>query len=62
MPSPLAPEALEEVLLRDIVRRTPSKVSPMPTGLMNNLKLEEILDLLAYIDAGGKQKAENFKN
>jgi putative heme-binding domain-containing protein len=61
MPSPLSPESLEEVKLSDIARRTQSKLSPMPTGLVNNLNAEEILDLLAYIEAAGKDSANNFK-
>ena len=61
MPSPLSPETLEEVKIADIARRTQSKLSPMPTGLVNNLKAEEILDLLAYIEAAGKDSAANFK-
>ena len=31
----------------------PSKVSPMPEGLLNMLKKEEILDLLAYVLSAG---------
>ncbi len=61
MPNPMSAEALEEVRLADIARRTPSKISPMPTGLLNNLTAEEILDLLAYIQAGGKAPASNGK-
>ena len=32
----------------------PSKVSPMPVGLLNQLQSDEILDLLAYVLSGGK--------
>jgi len=60
MPSPTAAEMLEEVRLADIATRIPSKLSPMPTGLLNSLTAEEILDLLAYIEAMGKAKADNF--
>ncbi len=31
-----------------------SKTSPMPTGLLNQLSQDEILDLLAYVLSGGK--------
>ena len=60
LPNMLAPEATVEVPLADIASRQPSKVSAMPTGLLNQLTAEEILDLLAYIEAGGKEKAANF--
>jgi len=61
LPSMLAPEATVEVPLSEITSRQPSKVSPMPTGLLNQLTAEEILDLLAYIEAAGKSKAANFE-
>jgi putative heme-binding domain-containing protein len=44
----------EEVLKKDIESRTVSKLSQMPEGLLNVLTREEILDLLAYLEAGGK--------
>jgi putative heme-binding domain-containing protein len=49
-----------EILKADIEKRTPSKVSPMPEGLVNVLSKEEILDLLAYIESGGKQQSAAF--
>ena len=61
LPNMLAPEVTVEVPLNEIARREPSKVSAMPSGLLNNLTQEEILDLLAYIEAMGKAKADNFK-
>jgi putative heme-binding domain-containing protein len=61
LPNMLAPEATVEVPLADIASRQPSKVSPMPNGLLNQLTADEILDLLAYIEAAGKSKATNFE-
>ena len=61
VPSALAPELRVEIKKADIDRRVPSKVSPMPTGLLNNLTQDEILDLLAYIESAGKPTANNFK-
>jgi putative heme-binding domain-containing protein len=49
-----------EVKKRDVGRRTPSKLSPMPEGLANILTKDEILDLLAYIEAGGKKEHAAF--
>jgi putative heme-binding domain-containing protein len=57
--SPLAPERVE-ISKSDIVSRTPSKVSPMPEGLVNQMTSNDILDLLAYIESMGKAKAANF--
>jgi putative heme-binding domain-containing protein len=41
----------------DLTARTPSKLSPMPEGLVNSLTQDEILDLLAYIESAGRQQA-----
>ena len=39
-----------------IKSRRLSPVSTMPNGLLNNLTEEEILDLLAYLRAGGQSE------
>ncbi|HZZ42862.1 MAG TPA: hypothetical protein VFE58_07980 [Tepidisphaeraceae bacterium] len=46
----------------DITRRSPSKLSTMPTGLLNVLHEDEILDLLAYLRAAGNPHDKAFKN
>jgi putative heme-binding domain-containing protein len=40
----------------DIVRMTPSDLSPMPTGLLITLSRDEVLDLLAYLISQGNPK------
>ena len=45
----------------EVQSREASPVSLMPPGLLNVLKQEEILDLLAYIESGGNAKAANFR-
>ncbi|PYI88776.1 MAG: hypothetical protein DME26_02840, partial [Verrucomicrobia bacterium] len=57
------PLSSERVVIKkiEIAERRPSKVSPMPDGLVNLLTQEEILDLLAYIESTGKESAANFK-
>ncbi len=62
LPNMLAPEVTLTVPLTEIASRQPSKVSPMPSGLLNNLTQPEILDLLAYIESAGKANAANFKH
>jgi len=49
-----------EVKKSEIAKRAPSKISPMPEGLVNVLTKEEILDLLAYIESGGKKDHAAF--
>jgi len=61
LPNPLEAESRVEIKKTDIARRLPSNISPMPEGLLNGLSYDEILDLLAYIEAVGKSGAKNFK-
>jgi putative heme-binding domain-containing protein len=61
LPNMLAPELTIAVPLSEIAKREASKISPMPTGLLNNLTKEEILDLLAYMESAGKSGAANFR-
>jgi len=52
----LAPTAISEpVAIRkaDIVRREVSKISNMPTGILNTLQESQIIDLLAYVISDG---------
>ncbi len=53
----LKPDQLETILTDDIEDRVKSKVSAMPTGLLNVLTEEEIAGLIAYVDAVGTQMA-----
>lgn len=39
----------------------PSTISPMPEGLLNVLRREEILDLVAYLEAEGRRDAAAFR-
>ncbi len=59
-PNPLAPERIE-IKKSEIAERKPSKVSPMPQGLLNQFTKDEILDLLGYLESMGKEKGPNFK-
>lgn len=49
---PLKPTAVIELSKRDIESTRESPTSPMPEGLLNTLKLEEILDLLTFLEQG----------
>lgn len=59
-PNPLSPGTVEvgKSMIRD---RKLSEVSPMPPGLLNVLKAEQILDLLAFLEAGGDPKHPSFQ-
>ena len=43
----------------DILERRPSKNSTMPTGLLDTLQKEEILDLLCYLLASARPLADS---
>jgi len=45
----------------EIVDLKPSKVSMMPSGLMDTLTADEIIDLLVYLQSGGNPKSERYR-
>jgi putative heme-binding domain-containing protein len=50
-----------EILKSDIVSRRASKISPMPDGLVNSMTQDEVWDLIAYLETGGKRNNRAFK-
>ena len=56
------PNQRTNVNRNDIESIGPSPVSPMPPGLLNLMKEEEVIDLLAYILSGGDPEHQFFKN
>lgn len=59
-PNPLAKET-EEIAKAMVKGRKVSEISPMPAGLVNSLKAEQILDMLAWFEAGGDAKHKVFQ-
>jgi arylsulfatase A len=51
-PNLLVPESVITIPRAHVDERIDSRVSPMPAGLVNVLEREEILDLLAFLEAG----------
>ena len=58
---PLHPSMLSTLAKEEIESQTPSPVSSMPEDLVNTLTLDEILDLLAFLESGGNAQSEHFK-
>jgi putative heme-binding domain-containing protein len=58
-PDLLKPDKVE-VKKSDVQRRVPSKLSGMPEGLVNVLTQDELLDLMAYLEAGGRRDHPAF--
>jgi putative heme-binding domain-containing protein len=57
----LDPANFTNVSRKKIVEMKASKVSMMPTGLLDTLNQDEVLDLLAYLKSGGNPKHEVYK-
>jgi putative heme-binding domain-containing protein len=56
------PNQRTNVARNEVVSMGPSPVSPMPPGLLNMMKEDEIMDLLAYILSGGDTNHSFFSN
>jgi putative heme-binding domain-containing protein len=59
-PDPLAPD---RVVIRkdDLETRVASKLSPMPANLADVLTMDEVLDLIAYLESGGRRDHPVFR-
>ena len=60
-PVMMNPQATVEVVAADVKSEEPSSVSPMPPGLINELTREQIVELMAFIDAGGDRNAAVYR-
>ena len=61
VPSLLTPDVVTKVAKRDVLKKVASKISPMPEGMLSVLTRDEILDLLAFIEAGGYKLPEGLQ-
>jgi putative heme-binding domain-containing protein len=59
-PEPLSPRRVT-IKKADVETRVPSKLSPMPEHLMDVLPLNDIIDLLAYMESGGAKNHRNYR-
>ena len=50
---PLDASQVVEIDKQDIDQHVPSPASPMPSGLLDTLTIEEVRDLLAFLESGG---------
>ena len=58
---PADPNEQVSVDRKDVKSMEPSKVSPMPEGLLGLMTKDEVLDLVAYTLSGGDPKHEAFR-
>ena len=58
----LTPHTVTRIRKADVEEKAASKISPMPEGLLNILTRDEILDLHAFLEAGGSHPPEHLKH
>ena len=56
LPNLLKPDKIETIKKSSIEKRKTAEVSTMPTGLLDAYTVEEIFDLLAYIQSASPAK------
>ena len=60
-PVMMAPDVTIDIPQADVKSEVPSSVSPMPAGLLNPFTKTQIVELMAFLDAGGRQDAAVYK-
>jgi len=60
MTDPIHPNHVD-ISKADVLSRRASKISPMPDGLVNAMSEDDIWDLIAYLESGGKRTYAAFK-
>jgi len=60
VPNQLQPETKITVKKADVVKRSFSKISPMPANLADGLSRDDLLDLLAFIESAGRRNSAAF--
>lgn len=61
MPNMLEPNAQVKVNRKNVESLETSKISQMPTGLLDTLKEDELADLVAYLLSGGNREHKLFR-
>jgi cytochrome c len=59
--NPLVPDQITELKQKDLESITPLQQSLMPEGLLSTFTRDDILDLLAYLEAGGNEQHPAFR-
>jgi len=61
MTNMMEPNSLTPINRRKVESVTPAKNSMMPAGLIDSLKQDEVMDLLAYLLSRGDSKSPMFR-
>ena len=60
-PVMMNPAATVTIVQAEVKSEEPSPVSPMPPGLLNEFTKEQIVELMAFLDAGGDRAAAVYR-
>jgi len=60
-PVMMNPQATVEISQADVKSEEPSSVSAMPSGLLSEFTKEEVVELMAFLDAGGDRTAAVYR-
>jgi len=60
-PVMMNPQATVAIAESDVKKEEPSPVSAMPAGLLNEFTRDQIVELMAFLDAGGDRGAPIYK-
>jgi len=60
-PVMMNPQATVAIAEADVQSEQPSPVSAMPAGLLNAFTREQVIELMAFLDAGGDRAAAVYK-
>jgi len=60
-PVMVSPQATVEIAEADVKSEAPSPISPMPAGLLNAFTKEQVVELMAFLDAGGDRNATLYR-
>ena len=60
-PIMMAPRSTLEIPQADVKSEQPATISAMPAGLVNGFTRDQIVELLAYLDAGGDRYAPVYR-
>lgn len=60
-PVMLNPQVTVEIAAGDVKSEAPSPVSPMPAGLLDDFNRDEVVALMAFLDAGGDRNAAVYR-
>ena len=57
----LTPDVIQKIPKKGVEEMIPARLSPMPQGLIDTLTVNEIIDLVSFLEAGGYQLPKHLE-